>query len=185
MKQTYSLGNSNHVMARDGDIDLKNRFVAGILAWLVPGLGHFYQGRIGKAILFLVCIHGLFWTGYALGDWKVVWLRWNDQDRSWPYLAQLGMGIVVLPALANDIDQRAWLPEPIKSFQVPPDESVLNDVHKRIGKLMDVALVYTIIAGLLNVFVIYDAVAGPALHEEELREIEERRKSRSGAPSPA
>jgi hypothetical protein len=170
-------------MSNAPEIQLKNRFVAGLLAWLVPGLGHLYQGRTGKAVLFAVCIHGLFWTGYAMGDWKVVWLRWDAQEVSWPYFAQLGMGLASLPALANDREERAWLPEPLKSFQLPPSEEVLDELHNRRGKLMDVALVYTIIAGLLNVFVIYDAVSGPAMREEEQREIERRRKAH--APRPA
>jgi TM2 domain-containing membrane protein YozV len=171
-------------MARDPDLNLRNRFVAGLLAWLVPGLGHVYQGRFAKAILFAVCIHGLFWTGFALGDFKVVWFRWDNTEKTWAYLAQVGVGAATLPALWNDPAQRAWLPEPIRGFELPPaSEEVLNELHLRLGKLADVAVIYTIIAGLLNYFVIYDALAGPAMREEELREIEERRKAR--LPEPA
>ena len=46
------------------------------------------------------------------------------------------------------------------------------------GKTMDIAIIYTIIAGLLNYFVIYDAIAGPALKEEEEQEL----ASRGGIP---
>lgn len=177
-------------MAHDPDLNLKNRFLAGLLAWLVPGLGHFYQGRIGKAILFALCIHGLFWTGFALGDWKVVWFRWDKDEKSWAYLAQVGVGAAALPALLNDRAERAWLPEPIRDIELPPEpgvkgEQVLNELHLRLGKLADVAIIYTIIAGLLNYFVIYDAIAGPALREEELREIDQRRKARSPQPATA
>ena len=42
---------------------LKDPLVAGILAWLIPGAGHFYQGRWAKGILYLVCILGLFLWG--------------------------------------------------------------------------------------------------------------------------
>ena len=31
-------------------VPLKNPAKAAFLAWLVPGLGHFYQGRTGKGI---------------------------------------------------------------------------------------------------------------------------------------
>jgi len=37
-------------------------------AWLVPGMGHFYQGRRGKGVLYLVCILGLYLFGFALGE---------------------------------------------------------------------------------------------------------------------
>ena len=36
------------------EIDLKEPWLAALLAWLVPGLGHIYQGRTGKGILFFV-----------------------------------------------------------------------------------------------------------------------------------
>lgn len=154
-------------------LKLRQPYVAALLAWLVPGLGHFYQGRIPKAILFAVCIHGLFWTGYAMGDWKVVWFRWDKQEQTWGYLAQVGVGLAALPAIFNDPAQRDWLPEPIRSFQLPPPEEELDRVHL-FGALTDVAIIYTIIAGLLNYFVIYDALEGPAMREEEERELAER-----------
>ena len=164
-------------------ISLRNPWLAGLLAWLVPGLGHFYQGRIHKAILFAVCIHGLFWTGFAQGSWKVVWLRWDKQEQSWSYLAQVGMGAVALPALLNEPAERDWLPEPLRSFELPPPEEELDELHLRLGKTMDIAIIYTIIAGLLNYFVIYDAFAGPALKDEEERELASKRRTNPGKPA--
>ena len=45
------------------EIDLKDPRLAAFLAWLVPGLGHIYQGRTGKGVLFFVCIVGTFFYG--------------------------------------------------------------------------------------------------------------------------
>src|SRR5213592_4932166 len=39
-----------------------------LLSLLVPGLGQIYQGRIGKGVLFLVCIYALFFYGMWLGS---------------------------------------------------------------------------------------------------------------------
>jgi hypothetical protein len=39
--------------------------------------------------------------------------------------------------------------------------------HKQYGTKFDMGTVYTMIAGLLNVLVIYDALAGPAASSEE------------------
>ncbi|MBY0587656.1 hypothetical protein K2X85_10785 [bacterium] len=161
-------------------LHLKNPALAGLLAWLVPGLGHAYQGRWFKAILFAICIHGLFWTGMAHGSWKVVWLRMDPQEYSWSYLAQIGVGAAALPALVN-ASSRDWLPEPLKTFQLPPDEAELNLLHLKLGKLMDVAIIYTIIAGLLNYFVIYDAIAGPAMRAEEEADLESTKTSKGAS----
>jgi len=40
-------------------------FIA-IMAWLVPGLGHFLLRRWGRALVFLIAVGGLAITGYML-----------------------------------------------------------------------------------------------------------------------
>src|ERR671934_2379105 len=47
---------------------------AGFLSYLVPGLGQIAQGRVGKGLLFLVCLYGLFFTGMYLGNWQNVYI---------------------------------------------------------------------------------------------------------------
>src|SRR5260370_13248256 len=47
---------------------------AGVLSYLIPGLGQIYEGRVGKGILFMVCLYGLFFFGMYLGEWKNVYL---------------------------------------------------------------------------------------------------------------
>ncbi|HEX6985842.1 MAG TPA: DUF6677 family protein, partial [Planctomycetaceae bacterium] len=64
--------------AAEQSVDLKNRWLAAGLALCVPGLGHLYQGRTFKAAIYCVCILGLFFTGQALGEWKVVYLGDSD-----------------------------------------------------------------------------------------------------------
>ena len=44
---------------------------AGILSYLVPGLGQIAQGRVGKGLLFLICIYTLFFYGLYLGSGSV------------------------------------------------------------------------------------------------------------------
>ena len=90
--------------------ELRNPPVAALLAWLVPGLGHWYQGRVGKGILFFVCVMGLFLFGFEQGGRKVVYFRWNRQEFRWPYLAQIGAGAVALPALLHAEVLRASSP---------------------------------------------------------------------------
>src|SRR4051812_28397081 len=47
---------------------------AVVLSYLVPGLGQIYQGRVGKGLLFLVCLYLLFFYGMFLGRWSNVFL---------------------------------------------------------------------------------------------------------------
>ena len=83
----------------EGSIDLKDPALAAFLAWLIPGLGHLYQGRRAKAALLFVCIMGTFLYGCYLGGSKtlgwgrVVYFSWRVGDKRLPYLCQLGIGL--------------------------------------------------------------------------------------------
>ena len=48
---------------------------------------------------------------------------------------------------------------------MPPQEGI-NGLYPRLGKLVEVGWVYTVIAGLLNILAIYDAYEGPAYADE-------------------
>ena len=51
--------------------------------------------------------------------------------------------------------------------RAPVSEQVLNDLQRKSDKTWDLGWVYTVIAGVLNILVIYDAFAGPAFAEGE------------------
>lgn len=262
----------------DQRIDLRNPWVAGILAFLIPGAGHFYQRRYFKAGIYSVCILGLFLWGMLLGDWKVVYAQFQSapgRPRTLGYWAQLGVGLPALPsiiqarrfeaALGDDpfaaepermqtsLDQplaaafegvlrpvggspedtvhvrgtirlepatepyrwgvtgrfegtdeqgrtialelgnpfeigprlraaprrrlrcavlkeghetailEGTIPRPFFDwFQMPLDRKLLADWHRELGKRVELAQVFTWIAGLLNILAIWDAVQGPA-----------------------
>src|SRR5258707_69630 len=48
--------------------------LAAVLSYLLPGLGQVMQGRVGKGVLFFVCLYGLFFYGLWMGQMKNVWL---------------------------------------------------------------------------------------------------------------
>lgn len=54
-------------------VDLKNPIVAAILGFLVPGGGHFYQGRTFKAVIYFICILTLFSWGMQMGHWQLIY----------------------------------------------------------------------------------------------------------------
>lgn len=47
-------------------IAVGNPVLAMVLAWLVPGLGHFYLGRRGRAVLFFLLAVVCLWVGTLL-----------------------------------------------------------------------------------------------------------------------
>ena len=88
------------------EIDLKDPRLAAFLALLVPGLGHIYQGRTGKGILFFACIVGTFVYGLYIGDGRVVYASTADVFsrqflERWQYICQVGVGLPALPALVQ------------------------------------------------------------------------------------
>lgn len=168
------------------DIDLKDPRLAAFLAWLVPGLGHFYQGRRGKGALFFVCIVGTFVYGMWLGGGRVVYASVPSPLTRWQYFCQLGVGLPALPAIV----QRERIKdgkEPLVAdwFMRPPrmqgdfrskDDS--NNVvthpdeaakwNHDYGDMFELGTVFTVIAGLLNLLVIFDAYGGPlVLHPHD------------------
>ncbi|MCA9079331.1 MAG: hypothetical protein KDA58_02180 [Planctomycetaceae bacterium] len=95
----------------DPRIQLKNRALAGVLAFLIPGAGHLYQGRTFKAAVYFVCIVGLFFTGMAMAEWKAVqppgsWAGAPiDRGRTLKFAAQASLGI---PALTSLVQARRY-----------------------------------------------------------------------------
>jgi TM2 domain-containing membrane protein YozV len=83
-------------------VNLKDPMIAAILAFLLPGLGHFYQRRIFKGVLYAVCILGTFFTGLRIGHGQVVYFHWKQpENRTYAYLCQFWAGLPALPALAQ------------------------------------------------------------------------------------
>jgi TM2 domain-containing membrane protein YozV len=254
----------------DPRIPFKNRYLAGVLAFLLPGAGHVYQGRYFKGILCGVCVLVTFFYGMALGDWSVVYWKKDPTNFLNPYYAQVFVGLPALPSLVQarrydsrtNVDQMS-IPGPIDApfegtlrmhdhtagladgvvtgkidlkpgvrpaegrvvqgtftgrldkkdvtlkldgtprlgkavsadpereidvdvvdaseppqaighlhgdfprrlmdrFEAPPDDKYYLDLHGKLGKFHELAMTFTMIAGLLNILVILDAVEGPA-----------------------
>lgn len=256
----------------DSRINLKQPVVAGILAFLIPGGGHLYQGRLFKAGIYCVCILGLFFSGMAMADWKAV----QPPPKPNPpkisllkYSAQLAVGLPAMYGLiqreryyseANQEPEQFTAPftapfqgqielrddsaifeevegtihfEPIVDsygdltltgrlvttiggesrelnlghhirlgkrikaseyrnveasiiqdpqnpyesignlggviprpflnwYQAPMEEEEVQELHRSLGKYHELAMVFTWVAGLLNILAIWDAVEGPA-----------------------
>ena len=86
-------------------VPLRRPYRAAFLAWLVPGLGHFYQGRTGKGWLYAICILSLYLTGFLFGEGKIVYWRWvNPLQQSREVLPLLPGSILRRIACAARLD---------------------------------------------------------------------------------
>lgn len=159
-------------------IRLKDPALAAFLAWLVPGLGHLYQGRTAKGVLFSATILITFFGGLFLGEGRVVYASWSPVEKRLPYVCQLGVGLPAMPALVQAYRVRNGKP-PITEWMAPVrDRQELHRLHHDLHRYFELGTVYTMIAGLLNILVIYDAWGGPAYVARDDR----KRRPPSGQP---
>ena len=66
-------------------------YIPAIAGWVLPGLGHFWQGRWGRGLLLLISILGLFLIGLGLRGKLFPWESGDIVDRL-GMLAQGGSG---------------------------------------------------------------------------------------------
>lgn len=161
-------GGGDSQASRGFDVDLRNPWLAGLLAWLVPGAGHFYQRRFGKGALFMTCVLGTYFYGLSMGQGHVVYASWKKEDRRWQYLCQVGVGLPALPAIVQNKRVMAGQPPLVADVLAPPTQPVLpNDKdalamwHEEGKWRFDLGTLYTMIAGLMNIMAVFDAFAGP------------------------
>ena len=83
------------------EIDLRDPTVAALLSWLVPGLGHLWQGRRRKGWLFMGSLVGTLVAGMLVGGGKVAYCQWRPGARRIEFLGQAGIGAVAVPALVQ------------------------------------------------------------------------------------
>lgn len=148
-------------------IDLRQPLLAAFWAWLLPGAGHFYQRRYPKGILFMVCILSTYFFGLAMGRGHVVYASWNQVEKRWQYVFQLGVGLPALPALVQARRVAKGNTPLFNGLMAPPvisfERDDLSKWHKEYHAYFDLGTLYTMIAGLLNVLAIYDAYQGPVI----------------------
>ncbi|MBE6427250.1 MAG: hypothetical protein E7028_01475 [Planctomycetaceae bacterium] len=178
------------------EIQLRDPYIACWLAWLVPGLGHLYQGRKAKALVYAVCILGLFFFGAALSSGKCGLARCvyvamrnspgADRDMRYYYLAQVWVGVPAFPALIQyfhdpDGEDPLWnglMAPPLKVTPGRPiyseNDNSIDNIRKKLNRRFEVGTLMTAMAGLLNLFAIFDALYGPVNEEQEEQERQRR-----------
>lgn len=147
-------------------VELKNPLKAAGLALIFPGLGHLYQGRTAKAILFMICILPTYFFGWSIGGGKVVYAQWKPNaslfDQRLHYAGQFWVGLPAWPALV----QTAFGNPLGEEFMAAPNLHLGEggeeaDWHRQYHRSYEMGTIYTLIAGILNLLVIFDAAGGP------------------------
>ncbi len=107
--------------------------VAPIAAWLVPGLGHYLQGRWVRGLLLMLAIFTMFFAGLGMQG-KVYSFNTGDLLDILGFIGDLGAGALYF--LARGMD---W---------------GIGNIHRAVA---DYGTKYIVVAGLLNIIAAVDA----------------------------
>lgn len=122
--------------------------LAALVTWLVPGAGHLLIGDRNRGIAFLVVITLTFWTGVAIGGVKNTV---SPVDRTLWFAGQICAGGHSLAALA-------WASTIESPIGKEPGTSPFPAAVIGYGRTEEVSVVYTAIAGMLNILIILDVL---------------------------
>lgn len=162
MSSSGPAAKSSIVYADGEPLDLRNKELAAFLAWLMPGAGHFYQRRYLKSAIFFIAIMSTFVLGMLVGGGRCVYASWNKVENRWQYVLQAGIGLPAMPAAYQAYRVRSGLPVVMNGYMAPPTSLAdLSEWNAQSSSGFDMGTLYTMIAGLLNVLVIFDAWGGP------------------------
>ena len=146
-------------------VELRQPALAALLAWLWPGAGHLYQGRYGKGVLYMVCIVSTFFFGLSLGGGQSVYASNRSVGRRLVFACQLGVGLPAAPAIVQAVRvSRGQQPLWGGAMAPPREDNPFDDLsawNYKYGAAFDLGVLYTMVAGLLNILAIYDAYGGP------------------------
>lgn len=139
--------------------------MAAFLGWLAPGLGQLYLGRPLKALLFFGAILPTFLVGWKLTGFTAV----DPQRFRLDFAGQLFLGLPTFGALAVTADH----------------------VLSAMPPFFEVGRLYVLVAGLLNLVAICDALGDAISRDRELlaarlahREREAAQQDTDVAPPP-
>ncbi len=170
-------------------IDLKNPIWAGFLSWLIPGWGHLYQGRTAKGILFFLCVvptfilGAYFGSGSETGIARNVYYSWRSQNWRLEFIPQACLGMAAIPAGLQAMRVNAGNPPLFGSFMAPPQLDPMDrlgvpptqtEIVTKLSFYYDFGTILTMIAGLMNLLVIFDAIDGPVVYREKTEEENEK-----------
>ena len=155
--------------------------VALVLAWLVPGAGHVYIGRVVRGVIIFVTISATFWAGMAMGGVMTI----DRENERWWFVAEMFTGVHGLVGwrlservyddidarLANDRRYAEQTRNLAQKYNGRVPGAIRQDFRSQyvcdllvekslalVPPAETVARAYAGVAGLLNLLCIFDAV---------------------------
>ncbi len=133
---------------RQNTPDLQINLLAPILGWLVPGLGHWSLGHRKRACYIAAGIIFLYLTGLLVGGLSVI----DRQGDFWWFCGQVFVGPPTLLI-------QYWM----QNHPTPDDLTNTTTLFATpsFARVNEVGMLYTTLAGMLNLVAILDAVHRP------------------------
>jgi hypothetical protein len=160
--------------------------LAAFLTWLFPGLGHWYQGRYFKSLVFASSVIGLYLVGMWIGKSQVVYWTWvnplkDSENFRLSFVFQSFVGGLSMPGLFQGLLSYLGKPPILGGWMAAPSQDLVNGLYPRIGRLVEIGTVYTAVAGLLNLLAMMDAYGGPIRYRIEEESSEPAAETMPGA----
>lgn len=153
----------------------KSPEIAGLLAWLIPGAGHYYAGHKLKGIVSAVLILGLFVAGVGISKGECVSLREPDGHK-FAFMGQIGAGLPTFLSLAYNHQKLPGL-RPGYVDLLEQSGGHTGEAYASHLPYNDTGLLFTMIAGLLNLLLVHDALSGvPGAINRRIADERKRRK---------
>lgn len=124
----------------------KDPGVALLLAWLLPGAGHWYIEQRGRALLYGLAVIGMFVAGLWLGGLASV----SAHEHSWAFLLQLFDGPISIAASTAQHAAQA-------AHAAPGATPAANEAFGGPTRLTDLGLTCTLVSAAFNILVMADA----------------------------
>ena len=123
----------------------KNIVIAVVLAWLIPGAGHYYLEKKGKAIVFFALLTLTFLSGMAMANFRNVSFR-----EPLYFFAYFWLGSITIIAFCTTMN-----------FSIVP---IFYPYAYQLGCL------YSTVASILNIFLILHVLhlAARPVHKEQV-----------------
>jgi TM2 domain-containing membrane protein YozV len=138
-------------MAKSKEQPVPMPYVALVLAWLIPGAGHVYLGRLRRGVIVFVAITALFWAGVGIGGVLTV----DYYAERWWFVAEMFAGV---HGLVGWYRQKAVYDRLREMPGRDLDEKMRNEGIALVAPAEPVARAYAGVAGLLNLMCIFDAL---------------------------
>lgn len=145
-----------------------------VAGWVLPGLGHILLGQRVRGVVIMIAVTGLYLGGILIGGISVI----DHLDRTEPQGSQaspgrswwyFGQALVAPTLVVNKVRQRMLLNhleehriagngDPRALIQPKEVTGVEPPYEPSLGRMMEQGILYTALAGMLNLLAIIDVL---------------------------